>query len=157
MTITMKRITIWRAFLLNAFDQIFLMKIFKQLFTFLILTTSALFADATPDITHLTAKQCSKLLKENPKIVILDVRTAREFGSGHLKGAKNIDVKLESFAAKAGKLDRSKTYLVHCKSGGRSSLSLPILQKLGLAKIYHMKDGYIAWKKAGLPTQVPQT
>ena len=54
--------------------------------------------------------------------MILDVRTAEEYSGGHIEGSTNIDVKSESFKEEVGKLDKSKTYLVHCRTGGGATL-----------------------------------
>lgn len=60
-------------------------------------------------------------LRSNTNAVILDVRTAEEFAAGHIPGATNIDINSLDFEKKAGALDKSKTYLVNCASGGRSA------------------------------------
>ena len=86
------------------------------------------------------------------KVTVLDVRTPDEFAAGHIEGAKNIDFLDSSFAAEAGKLDKSKPYLVHCQAGGRSARALEVLKKLGFSKIYHLPAGMKGWKEAGNPT-----
>jgi phage shock protein E len=63
--------------------------------------------------------------------VILDVRTASEFKSGHIPGAINIPVD-----AIRGKLDelrkKNKTYITCCRSGARSGMAKNALQAAGL-------------------------
>ena len=49
-----------------------------------------------------------KLWKDK-KLTVIDVR------------AKNIDYRNRNFRKRIGKLDKSKEYLVHCRSGGRSA------------------------------------
>ena len=60
------------------------------------------------------------LAEKGLKVVVLDVRTPKEFKEGHIPGATNIDFTTPDFEKRIGKLDKSKTYLVHCASGGRS-------------------------------------
>ena len=96
--------------------------------------------------------QAASILKRFPKLIILDIRTPREFAEGHLKGAKNIDFFEEDFAAKVDKLDRKKGYLVHCASGGRSGKSMKLFKEKGFTTIYHIADGYKGWVAAELPT-----
>ncbi len=109
--------------------------------------------DAAAKVTNLDAAKSGKLIKDRAgskqAIVILDVRTPGEFKSGHLKGAKNIDFRADDFQKKLEKLDRSKPYLVHCRSGGRSTSSLAVFKKLGFREVYHMDGGMIGWKKSG--------
>lgn len=102
---------------------------------------------------HVDAKGAELMLKKDADIVILDIRTPQEFAEGHLKKAKNIDYRAASFEAEIGKLDRSKTYLVHCASGGRSTSSLPVFQKLKFGHIIHLDGGYRGWTKEGLPVE----
>jgi rhodanese-related sulfurtransferase len=102
-------------------------------------------------IQHVDAKAAAKLLASDDKKkapVILDIRTPDEFKEGHLKGAKNIDFFEDSFEAEVAKLDKDKNYLVHCKSGGRSTKSLKVFKKLGFKNIYHLDGGFIAWEEA---------
>lgn len=81
--------------------------------------------------------------------VILDVRTPAEYQSGHLAGAVLIDYSAPSFADNLQKLDKSKTYLVYCRSGNRSGRALALFEKLGFQRVYNMAQGVNGWKKAG--------
>ena len=101
--------------------------------------------------THLTAQQAVKFLKDNPKAIVLDVRTPAEFETGHLVNAVNLDYKSPDFAQQVAKLDPSKTYLVHCAVGGRSTQTLPVLEKLGFRHVQHLDGGIQAWQGAGFP------
>src|SRR3954470_11433636 len=76
-------------------------------------------------VNHVNAKQAQKLVEEK-KVVVLDVRTPEEFKEGHIAGATNIDFRGPDFEKRIGQLDKSKSYLVHCAAGGRSTQSLPI-------------------------------
>ena len=80
---------------------------------------------------------------------LLDVRTPEEFAAGKIEGATNIDFRADDFATKLGKLDKTKTYLVHCRSGGRSTESLKAFKELGFTSVIHLDGGMIAWEKAG--------
>lgn len=102
-----------------------------------------------PSVTHLDVAGAVKLLSSESPPAVLDLRTAEEFKDGHLAGAKNIDVLQDRFTDELAKLDKGKPYLVHCRSGGRSTKSLAAFKKLGFKKIYHLDGGLLAWKKAG--------
>ena len=47
----------------------------------------------------------------------------------------------KDFAKKLAKLDREKTYLMHCRSGGRSTASLPVWNRLGFKNVLHLSGG----------------
>ena len=87
------------------------------------------------------------------KVVVLDIRTAKEFGEGHLKGAKNINFLGKEFKDELAKLDKDRTYVMHCQSGGRSSRAKKVFQELGFKKVLHIQDGYRAWASAGFPVE----
>jgi phage shock protein E len=120
-------------------------------------------APASPvatEVKHLTPVEAQTLLEANKKavaakteeaMVVLDVRTAAENQKERLDGAVNVDFRAKDFAEQLAKLDRKKTYLLHCKSGGRSTSALEKLKALGFAKVYHLDGGLEAWKQAGLP------
>jgi len=104
-------------------------------------------------IVHVTAREAAQLLTakdEKKRPLIIDIRTSAEFGEGHLKGARQIDFLEDDFSARIRKLDRTRAYLIHCRSGGRSSHSLALWKKLGFKKVYHLDGGILAWEKANL-------
>jgi phage shock protein E len=68
-----------------------------------------------------------------------------------IAGAKNIDFLAPDFEQRIDTLDKSKSYLVHCASGGRSTHSLALFKKHSFQSVYHLDGGIKAWQKAGLP------
>ncbi len=87
----------------------------------------------------------------DPAFAILDVRTPAEFALGHLAGAVNLDFLAPDFAAHLSLLGRDAVYLLHCKSGARSTQALAVMQAQGFRFIYHMSGGYDAWVAGGHP------
>ena len=108
------------------------------------------------DITAISASKAAERLKKKPEVVVIDLRTPKEFASGHIKGAVNINVSDKEFAEKLGKLDRKKIYLMHCRSGGRSSASIPVWNRLGFENVLHLTTGILGWEKAGQKLVVPE-
>ncbi len=98
-------------------------------------------------IENIKAMEAAQILKENPDMMILDIRTPEEFNSGHIPASINIDYKAENFESELKKLDRSKPYLMHCRSGRRSSSALEIFRKLEFDHIIHIDDGILGWKE----------
>ncbi|HEV7404979.1 MAG TPA: rhodanese-like domain-containing protein [Chthoniobacteraceae bacterium] len=121
----------------------------KLLLSFLAVLSSAMLASAGSE--NVTPDQAEKLLKEKKDIVVLDVRTPEEFKSGHIAGAKNVDFMADDFKKQVEALDKSKTYLLHCASGGRSTRALKILDEDKFSQVYHLNGGFSAWKEAGKP------
>ena len=88
-------------------------------------------------------------LRANKENVVLDVRTAKEFQAGHIPGAVNIDVNAADFQDKVAKLDKTKTYLVHCAAGVRSAKACDKMSQLDFPKLYNLEGGFRAWEKGG--------
>ena len=86
-------------------------------------------------------------------VQVLDVRTAGEYETGHLKNAVLADwTKPEEFEKKALTLDISKPVYIYCLVGGRSAAAAKWLTTKGY-KVYNMDGGIAAWKKAGKPAE----
>lgn len=83
-------------------------------------------------------------------LMILDVRTAQEYRSGHLSGSINLDFRSASFADELARLDRSKPYLVYCRTGVRSARTAALMKSLGFREIYDMAGGIAGWQREGL-------
>lgn len=97
---------------------------------------------------NLDAASAAELLKSNPAVVVLDVRTPGEYAAGHIPGGVLVDFQAADFAERLGELDRDRSYLVHCQSGGRSSTAFEQMKELGFTSIYHLDGGMRAWQKA---------
>jgi rhodanese-related sulfurtransferase len=83
--------------------------------------------------------------------ILLDVRTPEEFKEGHLANALNINYNDANFGSEVGKLDKSKSVLIYCLSGGRSSGAATEMSKSGFKVIYNLKGGIMAWRNANQP------
>ncbi len=77
--------------------------------------------------------------------VIVDVRTAEEFQSGHIPGAINIDVTAPDFAQQVGELDKDKSYAIYCRSGNRSRAAQAQMMQAGLGETLALEGGINVW------------
>lgn len=82
---------------------------------------------------------------ENKKVQLIDVRTPREYKTGHLKGAKNIDFYSRNINAELNKLNKEKAVYLYCRSGSRSRQTANKLAAMGFTKIYDLKGGIIRY------------
>lgn len=96
------------------------------------------------------SEKFEELTKEKD-VVVLDVRSAFEFGGDKIAGAQNMSYSASDFKERAGKLDKEKTYLVYCATGSRSSGACSYLKSAGFTHIYNLKGGIEHWKSAGKP------
>jgi len=109
-------------------------------------------AEAT-EIEAVSPEEAATLLEAHPELVVLDIRRPDEFASGHIAGALNVEYGADGFEAELSELDRDLPYLVHCRSGARSSASLPVFESLQFRKLYHLDSGFQGWEGAGLPVE----
>ncbi len=98
--------------------------------------------------SNIDAKTALMMLSENDKIKIVDVRTQDEIKEGSFPGSLKIDFLENSFKTKISKLDKKDTYIVYCRSGGRSAKAVSMMKDLGFENAYNMKDGFSALDKA---------
>ncbi|MFN3706008.1 MAG: rhodanese-like domain-containing protein [Thermoflexales bacterium] len=82
--------------------------------------------------------------------VLVDVRTPAEFRTGHIPGARNIDVQV--IDRHLDKLPSDKPIVLYCRSGNRSSIAASILQRAGFTEVYDL-GGIGEWVAAGFPIQ----
>lgn len=83
-------------------------------------------------------------LAQDPKAVLIDVRTPSEFSGDKIKGAKNINVSSADFGKKIAALDKSKTYYVYCRSGARSGMACSQMAAAGF-QVYNLSGGIMRW------------
>jgi rhodanese-related sulfurtransferase len=90
------------------------------------------------------SEQFNKLRKEKNHVV-LDVRSPQELGEGFVPGYRQVNFFSTSFREELAKLDRSKTYLVYCRSGNRSGKACGMMSKMGFENVYNLQGGILAW------------
>lgn len=121
--------------------------------------TAQLCADETkpektpkPAIKEVTVDEAQKLIADTPGLLVLDVRIPEEFTHEHIKGAVNVNVFDADFETLIAGLDQTKPVLVHCASGRRSARAIAQMTgKVKFPQIYHMNEGFNAWKAAKKP------
>jgi len=106
----------------------------------------------TNSVRRVSVDEFEKLWQAKTNVV-LDVRTEKEFAAGHIPGAKNLDINSADFDEKLAKLDKSKTYLVHCAAGGRSARAGDKMKRLGFPSVTDLPSGFRGWEKAGKPVE----
>ena len=105
-----------------------------------------------PNLSPVEARETIGKRAGDPRFVLLDVRTPKEFGEERIAGAVMIDYLSPAFRDEMAKLDREKTYLVYCRTGNRSNGALKVMRELGFRNVLHLAEGITKWKEAGFPT-----
>lgn len=102
----------------------------------------------TSQIQLISAEEMSNL-SDMDNVQLIDVRTADEYQSGHIKGAKNIVYMSDNWSDEVAKLDKDNPVYVYCAKGGRSARCAALLAEAGFKKIYDLKGGITQWKHEG--------
>lgn len=68
-------------------------------------------------------------------VLLIDVRTAEEFATGHLDGAVNYDFESGAFLTALADLDPKAGYALYCRSGRRSALATELMRKNGFPDV----------------------
>lgn len=111
------------------------------------LFSNQLFAEAT----ELSQDAFEKLTQENPKTVILDVRTVEEYANGYIKGAVNAPhTDLEKVLAAVNKDD---TIVMYCRSGRRADLVANQLKEQGFNNLFTLEGDIKSWIENGKPLE----
>lgn len=85
-------------------------------------------------------------MKAEKKAIVIDVRTPAEWQQGVISGADLfIDFNNPTFKQQIAMLDKSKTYIVYCKSGGRSAGASQVMADSGFKNVVNMQGGISSW------------
>ena len=94
------------------------------------------------------------MMDQNEHFILLDVRSAEDYGQGHIKGAKSLP--FDEIEAKAsGMLKSSDNIVVYCGSYVcmASTNAYKTLSKLGYTNVHDYKGGIEEWNAAGYPVE----
>ena len=95
--------------------------------------------DVGNDISY---NEMKRMIKENPRVVVIDVRTKDEFLYKHLDGAVNIPLQ-DISPDKVNRYVNAKStvIIVYCEYGGRSRKAANKLKKIGYENVYNLEGG----------------
>jgi phage shock protein E len=98
---------------------------------------------------EITVEDAAKKIAEGG-VQVLDVRTPDERARGYIEGSENLNFYDQDFMSKIEKLDRSKTYIVYCASGGRSGKTVKMMHGFGFNACCNLMGGFNEWVKKGM-------
>ena len=85
--------------------------------------------------------------------IVVDVRTRKEYASGHIPGSVNIP--LTELPTRMSELPsaRSEEIVVHCQSGRRAEVAEGVLRADGYTNVRPLSGHWQGWQAAGLPAE----
>ena len=81
--------------------------------------------------------------------ILVDVRTAEEYESGHIQDAVNFDFYSKSFQNDILSLDKSASIVLYCRTQNRSTKTANYLKENGYKEITVLEGGITSWVKNG--------
>jgi rhodanese-related sulfurtransferase len=87
-------------------------------------------------------EELKKKISAGEKLTILDVRTKREYDSGHIENAINIPV--DELRDNILSLDKNSSIIVHCRTSYRSYLAYRILKNAGFTNVKNLNGSYLS-------------
>lgn len=98
-----------------------------------------------PGYADIAVAEARELLASDRRdtVLILDVRQPDEYEEGHIEGA--VLIPLGELASRLDEIDRTRTILVVCWSGFRSSRAAAALIEAGYAQVLNLRGGMASW------------
>ena len=97
----------------------------------------------TPEkrLTQVSSVEFAETVIAEDDITLIDVRTAKEYSTGHLPGAINIDYRADSFKNTISDLEPTSRYAIYCRSGNRSRDVLNVMREKGFIWVIDLSGG----------------
>lgn len=110
-------------------------------------------------VPFVEADALKKMMDDGQDVVVLDVRSDREYGGriGHISGA--VHVPLSQLSGRVGSMKqeleayKEEPIFIVCQNEKRSPGAARMLRKMGFTKISVLKGGMKAWSRRKLPVE----
>src|SRR4051794_18683413 len=90
--------------------------------------------------------------------VVIDVREAEEWSTGHIPGAKHVPKSFLESRVEGAAPDRDQHVILYCQSGNRSAWAARTMtEDLGYENVESMTGGFTLWKDRGYEVEQPRT
>lgn len=106
-------------------------------------------------ISRITAPALAEEQNGATKPFVLDVRSEKEWQTGHLAGSHNIPLK--HLRERMAEVPVDRPVVVHCEGGYRSAIATSLLAESGRTNVSDLVGGIKAWIASQLPTETDGT
>ena len=100
-------------------------------------------------VTNVSTTDAVKLI--NKSAIVVDVRSADAFASGHIANARNLTLAELEKNPDALKKNKSKIVLTVCDAGTEAGRAANTLRKAGYENTFSLRGGIKAWRSENLP------
>lgn len=105
--------------------------------------------DRTASFAIIDVEELAKHQPVFESFYVIDVRTPSEWQSGHIPGARHLE--LNQLQNALQELPKDQSLVLVCRSGVRASLAASLLKKQGFPCVMNLRGGMDAWKLSNLP------
>lgn len=105
-------------------------------------------------VEDISLEEAFTLMEDNRgrgDFIIIDLRSAEEYASGHIEDAINLDYSSSDFLEALDELNRERVYLIYSYSDDVSGQVLDVMAGLGFTEVYNMRGGMERWEEIGMP------
>ncbi len=102
---------------------------------------------------EISVSELKEMMDQGKDFQLIDVREPNEYEFANLGGEL---IPLGTVADNAGKINRDKPVVIHCRSGARSGQAVRMLeQQHGFKNLHNLKGGILAWS-AEIDPSIPR-
>ena len=88
--------------------------------------------------------------KMNQDYIVIDIRTLQEVEAWRIESMDlNIDYYKDNFKSELEKLDKTKNYLIYCRSGSRTWNTLNLMKNIWFIEVHDLAWWIWSWERAG--------
>ncbi len=109
--------------------------------------------EQAPVVPELTIEELEKLLKDNDKFWLFDVRDQSEYDAGHIPGVIHNEQNAKTHAINTTGLGFDDKIIISCQSGYRSAFVTKGLLDAGFTNVKSLHGGFKAWQEKGFPIE----
>jgi adenylyltransferase/sulfurtransferase len=109
-------------------------------------------AEEKNGVPEISVRDLKSRLDDGEPINVLDVREPHEYEVANI-GVRLIP--LGELPQRLAELDPNENFAIHCKTGGRSTKAVKLLQDAGFQNVYNVKGGITAWSEE-IDSSVPK-
>jgi len=108
-------------------------------------------------VPNISTLELQREIERNPELVLIDIRMPDEIRGmgGAIKAPQNVNIPrgwLE-FQVTGRTPSKDTPIVVYCGGNIRSPLAAYTLQQMGYPNVKNYADGFIGWKRLGLPVE----
>jgi rhodanese-related sulfurtransferase len=100
-------------------------------------------------LIRLWPREIDSLLKTNPNIPFIDVRSEMEFQAAHIYRSMNCSFDAPDFAQRIIKLDVNAPVILYDNDSSVSLKAAETMRQLGFKRIYELCGGLFSWARDG--------